>query len=68
MAIVWPVLTNFGFFLLRILAPVIATAPVWGRTLGMDPSEHDHEVNHPLPINKLIAATKSQNALFIVIG
>ena len=33
-----------------------------------NPSEHDHEVNHPLPINKLIAATKSQNALFIVIG
>ena len=42
--------------------------PLRSAFLKWDPSEHDHEVNHPLPINKLIAATKSQNALFIVIG
>ena len=30
-----------------------------------NPSEHDHEVNHPLPINKLIAASETRKMHYL---
>ena len=33
--------------------------------LKVGPSEHDHEVNHPLPINKLIAASETRKMHYL---